>query len=278
MIKLGVAIQTPEVPKRVPVALLEGSLEEKIHKAAQLGYDGVELITTDPTQVNPAHLKKELASRGLKVSAVASGGMAFAAGLTLLHSDPATASLANQRLYELIDLAWKVGAEIVTIGTFRGRSVGDKERSLEILADILRQAGVYAAEKNVRLALEPLNRFEADLIHTTAEGLDFLGRIDHPAVGLLIDSFHVNIEERSWTQPYLQAMQAGRLYYAHVGDNNRLAPGQGLIDFPAILQTLCQAGYDGWLSAELLAQPDADSAARLTAEYMRQSLKELACN
>jgi 5-keto-L-gluconate epimerase len=271
---LSLAIQTPEVPVRVPVALLAGSLEEKLTKAADLGYDGVELITTDPAGLDRAALCGLLAERHLKVSAVASGGMAFAAKLTLLHADPAVKALARERLDQMVDLAADLGAPVVTVGSFRGRAVGELERSRQELVTVLRDAGHYAAQRAVRLALEPLNRYEADLLHTAKETLAFLGEVDHPAVGILLDTYHLNIEESSWTDPYCQVMAAGKLFYAHLGDNNRLAPGQGLIDFRAILRALREAGYDGWLSAELLPLPDPDAAARLTAEAMRKWMSE----
>ena len=92
---------------------------------------------------------------------------------------------------------------------------------------------------------------------------------------MLLDTYHMNIEECSWTEPYRRVMKSGKLFYAHVGDNNRLSPGQGLIDFPAILRTLREIGYDGWLTAELLPRPDGDTAGRLTADAMRKWMREI---
>jgi len=272
---LSLAIQTPEVPVPVPIALLAGGLEEKLAKAAAIGYDGVELITIDPAGVNRPALRSLLAEHRLQVSAIASGGMAFAAKLTLLHADPAAAALARRRLDEMVDLSSDLGAAVVTVGSFRGRVIGDPEHSMQELAAVLRHAGQRAAARGVRLALEPLNRYEADLLNTAAETLAFLVQVDHPAVGLLLDSYHLNIEESSWTAPYRQVMAAGKLFYVHLGDNNRLAPGEGLIDFPAILRTLREGGYDGWLSAELLPLPDLDTAARRTAQAMRKWMSEI---
>lgn len=272
---LSLAIQTPEVPLPVPIALLAGSLEEKLAKAAHLGYDGVELITTEPAAMDVAALKSMLLGHGLQVSAIASGGMGFAAKLTLLHPDPDKAQLASERLNQMIELAAQLGAPVVTLGSFRGRTTGEAERSRRELAAILRRAGERARECGVQLALEPLNRYEADLFHTAAEALAFLVEVDEPALGLLLDTFHVNIEERSWTAPYREAMAAGKLFYVHLGDNNRQPPGEGLIDFPAILCALREGGYDGWLSAELLPLPDLDTAARLTAQAMRKWMSEV---
>jgi sugar phosphate isomerase/epimerase len=240
-----------------------------------MGAAGVELITTQPASLDVSALVEQLGRNGLEVAAIASGGMAFAARLTLLHGDPATAALACQRLDELIALAAALHAPVVTVGSFRGRALVDKERSLAELARILHRAGEQAAEAGVRIALEPLNRFEGDLLNNVAEGLAFLKELNHPAVGLLVDTFHVNIEETSWTEPFRQAMLAGKLFHVHLGDNNRLPPGHGLIDFAAILATLHATGYTGWLSAELLGKPDPDTAGQQTIDTMTHLMKAL---
>ena len=267
--QLSLAIQTPEVPAKVPVALLDGDTAEALSRISHLGYDGVELISTDPAGLDRTFLKRILSENNLLVSAIASGGMAFAAKLSLLNPDPGVSALARQRLDEMIDLASDLGAPVVTIGSFRGRAVGDKQQSLQNLADILHCAGDRAVRAGVRIALEPLNRYEADLLFTAAQTLDFLQTVNHAAIGILLDTYHVNIEESSWTAPYRAVMDAQKLFYVHLGDNNRWPPGKGLIDFPAILKTLKESGYTGWLSAELLPLPDPETAVRDTAVAMR---------
>jgi sugar phosphate isomerase/epimerase len=273
--KLALTIQTPEVPTLVPVALLSGTLAEKLEKAARMGAAGVEFITTEPASMDVVAMQDQLNRSGLQTAAIASGGMAFAAKLTLLNPDPSTAALARQRLDELIALASGLHAPVVTVGSFRGRAVLEKDRSLAELAQILRRAGERAANAGVCIALEPLNRFEGDLLNNVSQGLAFLEEVDHPSVGLLLDTFHVNIEESSWTEPFRQAMRAGKLFHVHLGDNNRLPPGRGLIDFPAILSTLEENGYTGWLSAELLGKPDPDTAGQETIDYMSHLMKVL---
>ncbi len=274
--RLALTIQTPEVPVPVPVALLSGTLEEKLQKAARMGANGVEFITTEPASLDVPALRDQLNQHDLLAAAVASGGMAFAAKLTLLNPDPSNAALARKRLNELIALAAALGSQVVTIGSFRGRSVENKERSLHQLAGILHQAGDFAAGYGVEIALEPLNRFEGDLLNNVEQGLAFLKELNHPAVGLLVDTFHVNIEEASWTEPFRQAMAAQKLFHIHLGDNNRLPPGKGLIDFDAILRTLRAIGYTGWLSAELLGKPDPDTAGRQTIDHMTHLMKAIA--
>jgi sugar phosphate isomerase/epimerase len=271
--RLSLAIQTPEVPVTVPVALLSWTMDEKLTKAALWGAQGVELMTCDPAHVDVPALRASLSQHGLTAAAVGSGAAALAAGLHLLDPDPSSADSAAHRLDDLIDFAAAVGAACVTIGSFRGFVAKIGPAGPSRLAEILHHAAERAAGCGVHLALEPLNRYEADFVHTAEEGLAFVRQIDHPAMGLLLDTYHVNIEERSWSTPFRVLMEAGVLWHIHLGDNNRLPPGQGMIDFAAVVAYLRQLGYDGWLSAELLARPDPDTAARQTLDAMRPLLE-----
>lgn len=271
--QLALAVQTPDVTIPLPVALLSGAWPERLDKAARLGVDGLELMTADPAQLDVPALRAGLEAHGLRAVAVGSGAAAMQTGLTLMHADPDVSSRAVHRLHELIAFAAAVGAPLVTIGSFRGKLAWVGQDGCASLAEILRRAAEVATTEGVRLALEPLNRYEADLINTAEEGLAFVKTVGHPALGLLLDTYHVNIEEASWEAPFRRLMQAGRLWHVHLGDNNRLPPGDGMIDFPALVRSLRCLGYTGTLSAELLARPDPDTAARRTVEHMRPLLE-----
>jgi len=273
--KLSIAIQTPEVIPTVPVALISGTLEQKLAKAAGWGAHGIEFMTVNPKELDWESIRLSLHHNGLEAAAVASGAMAFALGVTLLNADPQIMALAKTRLFDLIELAEALGAPVVTIGSFRGRLAYYPMDGRAKLAEILQEAGEFAQPKGVRLALEAINRFETDLILNADQGLEFLQSLQHPAVGMLLDTFHVNIEENSWTEPFKRVMAADKLFHVHLGDNNRLPPGKGLIDFGAIVSTLHQIHYTGYLSAELLAKPDPDTAARQTLEAMQALFEQL---
>jgi 5-keto-L-gluconate epimerase len=117
--------------------------------------------------------------------------------------------------------------------------------------------------------IEPLNRYETDFLYNASQALAFIQRIGHAHIGLLLDTYHMNIEESSWNVPFETASAAGKLWHVHLGDNNRLPPGNGMINFSAILATLINCGYEGFLSAELLARPDPDQAAIQTIQSIR---------
>jgi len=266
--KLALVLTTPEVQPAPPVALLTGTFTARLAKAKALGYDGVEIMVMDPAQANAAEIRGLLAGAGLEVAAVASGALAFAARLTLLNQDSAVSERALRRLHDVIVFAAQVGAPLVTIGSFRGwcRSVvGDGQAQL---SSILRTVCGWAGEYSVCLVIEPLNRYEADAVNTAQQALDLIADVGSPNLGLLLDTFHANIEEPSPTGAVRLAAQAGRLWHVHIGDSNRWPPGQGHFDFAGFVRALHQVNYTGYLSAELLGKPDPDAAARLTAAHM----------
>ena len=140
------------------------------------------------------------------------------------------------------------------------------ERSMSYLIEALKGCTAVAAEAGVRFALEPLNRYETDLVHTVAEGLDLIDRVGADNLGLLLDTFHMNIEE---------SMKAcgDRIFHFHVADSNRWYPGAGHLDFGAILATLSATGYRGYVSGEFMPLPDADTAAERALDYLREVLR-----
>jgi sugar phosphate isomerase/epimerase len=273
-LRLSLAVQTPDVKAAVPVALLSGSFEEKLDKAADFGFDGVELLVARPGELDPEHISKELSRRKLEVSAIGTGAVYMIDGLTLLHGEPEIRERALQRFEDLIAFAARIGAGCVTVGGFRGRAAWVKNGdSMNILIEVLRRASAHAAHRGVRIALEPLNRYETDIFSTAEETLAFLSRLERDAVGLLLDTFHVNIEEPSIAGCFTHAMEAEKLFHVHLGDSNRHPPGKGHFEFSLMIATLNDRGYEGFLSAELLPVPDADRAAEDTVRYMRGLMK-----
>lgn len=267
--KVSLVVQSAEDVPTAPLALLSGGFEDKVRKAAAAGADGLELMVVYPDNLDAALVKAQVEAHGLSVSAISSGAVRTTTGLSLLHRDSEKASLAMARLIELIRFAGRVEAPFVTIGSFRGIGSwveGDARRSLR---DILRDAASSAESNGVRLVIEPLNRYETDLINTAREGLDLIEEIGHPAVGLLLDTFHMNIEEVGMIGPFSEAMAGGRLWHIHVADNNRLSPGSGCLDFGMITHHLQKIGYQGFLSGEMVPRPDPDSAAALTVKYLK---------
>lgn len=272
--KLAVTLTTPEVPRTVPVALFAGSFPERLAKAAQWGYEGVELMVREPAELDAGAIGRAVREAGLQVAAIGTGAQFLVDGLTLVSADAGTEQKAFERFCALADFAAAVGAPLVTIGSFRGRLGQAGEGARQRMLARLRDCAEYAGRLGLRVALEPLNRYEADFVHTAEQGMTLIQEVDHPAFGLLLDTFHMNIEEASLRRAVYTARQ--RLWHVHIGDSNRLPPGKGHFPFGRVLRALAEAGYRGFLSAELLARPDPDTAGIQTALAMRRLMRRYA--
>ena len=273
--RLALAIATPEVVTPPPVALLSGDFRERLEKAKRLGYSGVELMTARPAALDNRVLLEELNQAGLQAVAIASGPVYMQDGFTLLARSDENSQKAIDRLESMIELANLIGAPLVTIGSFRGRLAwAGGQTARDNLKDILKWACGIAAVFGIKLALEPLNRYETDFIRTAAEGLIFLEEVGSENLGLLLDTFHMNIEEVDMVTTIYKVYSAGKLFHLHLGDSNRLPPGKGHIDFAVLVRILRAIGYAGYLSAELFPQPDPDVAALQTITHMQQWLKD----
>ncbi len=275
--KLAVVISTSEVDYTAPVSLLEGSFSERLQKAALLGYDGVELLVVRPQEINGSTIREQIAAAGLEAAAVGTGAIALKDRLTLLSPDAIVRNRAAARLREVIDFSAAISSPLVTIGGFRGSfPETDGEAGFDFLTETLRLASEEAAKKAIRLVIEPLNRYETNAINNAEEGLDLIDRVGHSSLGMLLDTFHMNIEESSLPEAFRLAREHGRLWHVHLGDSNRLAPGLGHIDFDEISSTLNELGYESYLSAELLPRPSPDEAAALTLRHIRQFVPAIA--
>ena len=232
-----------------------------------LDFDGVEVSVLEPEQlVSSAAMAKEYS---LEIPAVGTGLNFLHYGLSLTHPDPGVRGRAQERLKQLIDAAARVGAGGVIIGLIRGR--GDEAPSLEAAYELLKgqlaELCAHAERQGVKLFLEPLNRYESRLVNTVADGLRLLDELGCGALYLLLDTFHMNIEERVIEDSIRQA--GTRIGHFHIADSNRLAPGLGHLNFGSILAALADTGYAGYVSAEVIVKPDLETAARLTANVLR---------
>ena len=136
--------------------------------------------------------------------------------------------------------------------------------------DGLRAGADRAGERGIKMLFEPHHRFNTNFVRSTREGLEFLDEMNHEAVGFLIDSFHMNIEDASFGGAIREA--GDKIDYFHIADNTRTYPGSGHIPFDEIIGALKEVGYAGYLSAQLAQKPDFETAATKTIEYLRVRL------
>lgn len=258
-------------PTRFEAAAAIQDLERTLEKMRALGYAGVELAVRDPATVPVPRLRSLLERYALRIPAIGTGQAWVEEGLSLTHPDAAVRRAALARLEAHLELAAEWGS-LVIIGLIRGRLMAgvDRAQALEWLSEAIARLADRAAAYPVRLALEPLNRYETDLLNTVEEALAMIERVGRSQVGVLLDTFHANIEEASLERAIARAGE--QLLHVHIADSNRRAPGWGHLDFESVLKALREAGYGGWLSAEVLPQPSLEEAMAQVARWARIAL------
>jgi sugar phosphate isomerase/epimerase len=256
-------------PAQFQAATFKGDLEGNLRRIAGLGYDGVELAIRDPSLVKRDELSSLVRTCRLTVSAIGTGQAWGEEGLSFTDPDPEVRRAAIVRIKSHVPLAAHLGAVII-IGLIRGvvRPEVDPAQAMAWLVEALGECCAVARTQGVRLAVEPINRYETTLINSVEQGLELIQRVGADNLGLLLDTFHMNIEEPD----ILASIQAcgDRSYHFHVADSNRWYPGAGHLDFKSILAALQGAGYQGWVSGEFLPLPDAETAARESIAKLRQ--------
>jgi sugar phosphate isomerase/epimerase len=264
--KLSIVLSTHAA--RFEAVAIKGNFEANLVKITRWGYDGVELAIRDPDLVDAEALESIVSAHQLKIPAIGTGQAWGEEGLSLTSDNPAVRASAVERIIRHIPLARRFDA-IIILGLIRGITPRGQPhaQSVKSLIEGLQECAAMAALKGVRLALEPINRYETDLIHTVAEGLELLGQVGANNIGLLLDTFHMNIEEKDIDDSIRQCGE--HIFHFHVADSNRWHPGAGHLDFRSILQTLYGASYQGFVSGEFLPKPDADKAAQQNITYLR---------
>lgn len=237
-------------------------------KAAELGFDAVEVFAPGPDIVDRWELETLLSDHNLSLAAVGTGAGWVIRKLQLCSPDSAERAAARSFIREMIDFGGPFGAPAI-IGSMQGRWGGDvsRETALGYLSDGLQELGEYAGQYNVPLIYEPLNRYETNLICRLADGVQLLEGLGTDNVKLLADLFHMNIEERDVAEALRSAgTHVGHLHFV---DSNRQAAGRGHLDFAPVVTALREIGYDGYASAEALPLPDPDAAAQQTMTMFR---------
>ena len=245
------------------------NLKESIKKIVNLGFDGVELAVRDPKNLEVEKIINLLKQCKLEVPAIGTGQAYGEEGLSFSDPDEMVRKMAVERINDQIIFASYFKAQVI-IGLIRGKieeSV-DREKAEEWTIDCLRKCAERAKEYNIQLTLEPVNRYESNFINTINQGIKFITRVGVSNLGLLADTFHMNIEEVSIEDSLIQAKDY--LIHIHFADSNRWAPGCGHIDFKKVIETLKKIDYQGYISAEILPLPNPDSAARVTAETLNK--------
>lgn len=215
-------------------------LSEIARRLEVLGYDGVELLG-DLSLYRADDAARILADHNLEVFSLTPENV------DLAHPDPAIRGEAVDYYLRLLDFAAAFGgpSPVVSCHGYVGRirAISSQAEEWKVFVDAVRQIADRAEALGLRIVMEVLNRYEAHLLNSGAEALEFVADVGADNVDILLDAYHMNIEEAS---PAKALWQVGaRLGLYHAADSNRQALGRGHTDFRAQLSALDDIGYGG---------------------------------
>ena len=212
------------------------------------GYDGIEIPVLHGKKEEFARLGELLDATGLARTALT----VMPPGTNPVSDDLAERRAGMERIAWALEAAHALGAEMLvgpihqTLGVFTGNPPSPTE--FVRLAAFHRHAGDIAAGYGIRLAIEPMNRFEAHMLNRMDDLARHLELVGHPAVTALYDTFHANVEEADPVDALTRNMH--HVGHVHISENHRGIPGTGHVPWAATFRALKQAGYDGWLTVE----------------------------
>lgn len=222
-------------------------------KIASLGYDVVEIAVEDPKLINGKVVYEELKRNGL--SAIICG--AFGSNRDLTSDEPKLQRDSLTYIEECLNLSVELGAKFFAGPMYsavgKARMVSNEQREIEWgrAVENLRSVCEIASSKGLEIALEPLNRFESDLVNNVDDVLRMIEQINHPAAKICLDMFHMNIEESDPGQAIRKAED--KLLHVQVSENYRGTPGTGNASWSEYYQALESIDYKGAISIESFA-------------------------
>jgi sugar phosphate isomerase/epimerase len=271
MIKSAVTIAlVPEI-KTGPWIFWE-NLEESMCKAADLGFDAIELFTASGNAIETNTLKELLNQYKLQLAAVGTGAGKVVHGLTLTDPDSTIRENAIEFIKEMMEFGGLFNAPTI-IGSMQGNAVQgySHSQSIGLLAEGLHVLDQHAASLGVKLIYEPLNRYETNLMNNLDDAAAFIESNKFKNTVLLADLFHMNIEEADPAASIQKNSQ--HIGHVHFADSNRKPIGFGHTQMEPIANALTASGYDGYVSAEAFPWPNPDLAAAQTIRSFNEFFK-----
>ena len=214
-------------------------------KVKKMGFDLFEFGIESTSDLDYARAAAVARDNGLAVSVCAAMGP----DRDLIHEDASIRRSGMEYVAHCIDAAHTLGAKNVVgplysaVGRTWQQTADERQRDTDLLVDQLRNLSAQAADKGVTLCVEPLNRFETSFLNLASQAIEVVDRVDSPACGLLLDTFHMNIEEKSIGAALRAA--GPRVKHVHGCENDRGAPGSGHVPWNEVADALKAIGYDG---------------------------------
>lgn len=224
----------------------------------EIGFDSmdVNLRSTD------FDFAREVRKKAEKLNLTLTGGGSLPKGKEIISQDKQKRTEAVEYMKEIVRKASEMGVALyhgliyATAGVFTGS--GPTSEEFEYAVTGLKEVANYAKKYGVSLCLEPANRYENYMLNTVEDSLKMLDAIDEPNVGLLLDSYHMNIEEKDMYKSITSAK--GRIFHFHVNENDRGIPGTGHIPWDDVFRALKDIDYDRVVAVESFVDNSIDIA------------------
>lgn len=238
--------------------VVSDDLMPKVERLKEIGYDGIEVTLGTDDKEAYRRLGNFVNRLDLEVTCV----MPIGPDENPISSDPQVRSKAVDQIKWGIDRASDMDAKIIcgpfhsAFATFANKAPDEQE--LQWSSEVLTTVAEYAGQAEITLAIEALNRFECYLCNTMAQLVELTEHVSHPNLGVMFDTHHANIEEKSFSEAIDTA--APYLKHVHISENDRGTPGDGHILWDEVFASLSKHNYDGWLTIESFTRNDPDFA------------------
>lgn len=220
---------------------------EAIKNTAEAGYGLIEIPALDPKSIDVEHTKATLKEFGLK--GACSLGLSFDADIN--NEDSQIVQRGEARLMDALNVVENLGGDYlggVIFSALGKYELPPTKKSRDNAVAALKRLAIAAQAKGITLGLEPVNRYESNLLNTGSQALEMIKDIGEPNVVVHLDIYHMNIEEQDLVSPVLQA--GSKLGYVHIGASHRGPLGTGNIDFDSFFGALAKIGYKGTITFE----------------------------
>ena len=225
-----------------------------ISEASKIGLDFVEIPLLRPDEFDPAANRQLLSDHGIYAT--------YSLGLPAYASLPDKPEKAEGFLKKAIDVIAETGGNVLTgviygtLGSLPGRP--PHEADYAVLAEVLARVDCHAQDAGIRLGIEPVNRYETFLINTAEQAVSLLDRINSDNMFIHLDTYHLNIEEESYSGAIRLAGK--RMQYIHLSESHRGTPGTGTVNWDDVFQGLKDVNFTGALTLESFVKLNPDIA------------------
>lgn len=225
--------------------LTTDSIEELAPKVAEMGFDIIEVPLEDLSLIDFERAAAIIRDHGLQVSTCAAMGP----DRDLIHPELPIRDNGMQYIRDAVDATATLGGTnlvgpiYAAVGRVWQAPAAQRQEETDLVVEQLKQLSEYAGDHGVVFGIEPLNRFETSFINLAEQVVEVVDRVDHPACGVMLDTFHMNIEEKSLGDAI--RLVGPRLKQLHACENDRGTPGSGNVTWDEVAEALHEIDYDG---------------------------------